>query len=313
MNNSQGSNSEMPAVRTTIVGGRPPGSGKMIGDIPRGIEVLVKKASVDSAFKAMLLAQRAGAAGEIGLVLDASEAAILDLVPAGQLEAIIAATRVEPAKKSAFLGKAAAVMLVALGAATGATKAQVDDGIRPATPATAPAGPPVMKPAGILAGPIRMPIASQPTTASQPATSTQPVTQPAQAEAKPPIGIIARPPIAIAGVMIDPTIGTDQPSQPASQPTTWPAVPAEKVEALLPQLDSEDFKQREVAQKAMIDLGPGAVPVIQDILAKKKDLSLEVQARLQRVIRALQPTPEPVRPIEVRATRGVRAMPPQAN
>ena len=34
---------EQEAVRTTIVGGRPPGSGKSVGNIPRGIEVLVKK------------------------------------------------------------------------------------------------------------------------------------------------------------------------------------------------------------------------------------------------------------------------------
>jgi len=37
---------EQPAVRTTIVGGRPPGSGKGIGSVPRGIEVLVKKTAV---------------------------------------------------------------------------------------------------------------------------------------------------------------------------------------------------------------------------------------------------------------------------
>lgn len=38
---------EQEAVRTAIVGGRPPGSGTRVGAIPRGVEVLVKKASVD--------------------------------------------------------------------------------------------------------------------------------------------------------------------------------------------------------------------------------------------------------------------------
>ncbi|GAG42054.1 unnamed protein product, partial [marine sediment metagenome] len=53
---------EQPAVRTTIVGGRPPGSGKTVGPIPRGIEVLIKKAAVDPGFKMLLLAKRDGAA-----------------------------------------------------------------------------------------------------------------------------------------------------------------------------------------------------------------------------------------------------------
>jgi len=39
---------EQEAVRTTIVGGRPPGSGQPVGRIPRGIEVLLKKAAVDA-------------------------------------------------------------------------------------------------------------------------------------------------------------------------------------------------------------------------------------------------------------------------
>ena len=46
---------EQDAVRTTIVGGRPPGSGKPLGPIPRGLEVLVKKAAVDAEFRQLLL------------------------------------------------------------------------------------------------------------------------------------------------------------------------------------------------------------------------------------------------------------------
>ena len=85
-------------------------------DIPRGIEVLVKKASVDRGFKARLLEQRSRAADEIGLELEPSEAMMLDGVPAEQLETIIAHTTVAPARRAAFLGTAAAVMLAALGA-----------------------------------------------------------------------------------------------------------------------------------------------------------------------------------------------------
>jgi len=109
---------EQAAVKTTIVGGRPPGPGKPVGPIPRGIEVLIKKAAVDPEFRTVLLEKRAAAADEIGLVLDPAEAFMLRAAPREQLEAIIARTKVHPNVRSAFLGRAAAVMLVALGAGT---------------------------------------------------------------------------------------------------------------------------------------------------------------------------------------------------
>jgi hypothetical protein len=109
---------EQETVRTTIVGGRPPGSGQPLGPIPRGIEVLIKKAAVDPEFKALLLAQRGEAAKTIGLVLDPAEAMMMAAAPAAQLESVIAQTTVAPSLRPAFLGRAAAVMLVALGAGT---------------------------------------------------------------------------------------------------------------------------------------------------------------------------------------------------
>jgi hypothetical protein len=146
---------EQPAVKTTIVGGRPPGPGKGVGEIPRGIEVLVKKASVDPDFRTLLLGKRAEAAREIGLTLEPAEAMMLDAVPAAQLETIIAHTTVSSVTRAAFLGKAAALMLAALTAAgceeqppapTGSrpdpppTKGILSD--RPATPAPTTATPP---------------------------------------------------------------------------------------------------------------------------------------------------------------------------
>lgn len=113
---------EQEAVRTTIVGGRPAGSGKPVGNIPRGIEVLVKKASVDSKFKALLLAKRDEAAKEIDLQLDSDEAMLLSAIPVEQLEAIIAKTHVPAGSRAAFLGKVAAVMLVALTAVAACDK-----------------------------------------------------------------------------------------------------------------------------------------------------------------------------------------------
>jgi hypothetical protein len=95
---------EAEAVRTTIVGGRPPGGGANVGDIPRGVEVLVKKAAVDPAFKNILK-------------LSPAEEAMLAAVPEAQLHAIIARTKVSPSLRPAFLGYAAAAMLAALNVA----------------------------------------------------------------------------------------------------------------------------------------------------------------------------------------------------
>ena len=105
---------EQEAVRTTSVGGRPPGSGKAIGNIPRGVEVLVKKASVDPEFRELLLEKRAEAAKEIDLELEPAEAMMLKAVPREQLEAIINRTTVEPKNRRTFLGCTGWAMLAAL-------------------------------------------------------------------------------------------------------------------------------------------------------------------------------------------------------
>jgi acyl carrier protein len=129
---------EQESVCTTIVGGRPPGSGQPVGNIPRGIEVLVKKAAVDAAFKARLLSTRAAAAGEIGLRLEPAEAMMLTIAPAEQLEAVIARTAVPQEHRRAFLGQAAAAMLGVLAATGGVTTAgqilQAPGGVAPDRP-----------------------------------------------------------------------------------------------------------------------------------------------------------------------------------
>ncbi len=126
---------EQEAVRTTIVGGRPPGSGQPVGAIPRGIEVLVKKAAVDPEFKTRLLDRRADAAAEIGLELDAAERMMLAAVPTEQLEAIIARTTVPEEHRRAFLGQTAAAMLAAVAAITvGCERRPAPKGIRPDPP-----------------------------------------------------------------------------------------------------------------------------------------------------------------------------------
>jgi len=84
--------------------------------VPRGIEVLVKKAAVDPEFKALLLAKRAEAANSIGLALEPSEVAILMSIQADQLQAMISKTKVNPKHRGTFLGSCAGQMLIAVGA-----------------------------------------------------------------------------------------------------------------------------------------------------------------------------------------------------
>jgi len=109
---------EQEAVRTTIVGGRPPGSGQPIGPVPRGIEILLKKAVVDPEFRKLLLDDPNQAAASIELELDPVESAMLRTFPKEQLAAVIDKTQVPQTQRRAFLGHTAALMLTVLGGAT---------------------------------------------------------------------------------------------------------------------------------------------------------------------------------------------------
>jgi acyl carrier protein len=118
--------------------------------IPQGIEVLVRKASVDPAFKMLLLERRTAAAEQIGLELSAAEAAMLQAVPAAQLEAMIAHTTVPDEHRRAFLGQAAAAMLAAAGMISTAMaieppKLQAPGGVRPPSPNPAPTKEPTVQ------------------------------------------------------------------------------------------------------------------------------------------------------------------------
>jgi len=109
---------EQESVRTTIVGGRPPGSGQPIGAIPRGIEVLVKKAAVDEEFRRLLLDDPNQAAMSIELELEPVESAMLKTFPKEQLAVIIDKTEVPQLHRRAFLGQSAATMVALLGGIT---------------------------------------------------------------------------------------------------------------------------------------------------------------------------------------------------
>ncbi len=99
--------------------------------------MLVRKAAIDAAFRKLLLDKRSAAALEIELELDPAEVGMLNAAPASQLEAVIARTNVSAKVRPAFLGKAAAVMLAALGAGTAGCRRQpAAGGARPDNPQT---------------------------------------------------------------------------------------------------------------------------------------------------------------------------------
>ncbi|MGD8718947.1 MAG: carboxypeptidase-like regulatory domain-containing protein [Candidatus Zixiibacteriota bacterium] len=86
-------------------------------EIPRNVEVLIKKAAVDPAFKETLLSKRARAADDIALALEPAEAAMLEAVSDEQLKTIIGRTKVSPNLRPVLLGATAGAMLAALAAA----------------------------------------------------------------------------------------------------------------------------------------------------------------------------------------------------
>jgi hypothetical protein len=90
---------------------RQPGE-QNIGSIPVGIDVLVKKASVDPKFRQILLEKRGEAARKIDLELTESEKNMLSSISAEQLEKIIENTKVKPEHRAIFLGNVGKLMLV---------------------------------------------------------------------------------------------------------------------------------------------------------------------------------------------------------
>ena len=127
---------EQESVRTTIVGGRPPGSGQPVGQIPRGIEVLLKKAAVDKKFRELLFDDPSRAVASIELELEPVESAMLQTFPKEHLSAIVEQTDVPEMYRRTFLGKSAAAMVLLLGGivpTVGCPK-----GIRPGFPPTFP-------------------------------------------------------------------------------------------------------------------------------------------------------------------------------
>ena len=100
----------------TIVGGRS-ADGTPAGNSPRGMEILLKKASVDKDFARLLLDSPDEAARLISLDLQDSERMILVSTPKTTLEAMISHTSVKRHQLSAFRTLSASLMLAAILAA----------------------------------------------------------------------------------------------------------------------------------------------------------------------------------------------------
>lgn len=97
----------------TIVGGRS-GKPETPQNYPRGIEVLLKKASVDKDFAEVLVRSPSEAAQLIGLALEESEKTVLESIPEGTLRGMIRKTVVKRTQITAFKTMSASLMIAAV-------------------------------------------------------------------------------------------------------------------------------------------------------------------------------------------------------
>jgi membrane carboxypeptidase/penicillin-binding protein PbpC len=104
----------MSGGERTIVGGRSR-SDRIVRDIPRGIEILLKKAKADAAFRELLLRDPLQAARSIELELGESEAKMLTCAPRAHLRAMVDHTSIPRQQVAVFrTAKTAAALVLAL-------------------------------------------------------------------------------------------------------------------------------------------------------------------------------------------------------
>ena len=109
-------------VGTTIVGGQPPRNRRQTVSVPAGVEKLLYLAAMDDAVRRDLLQDRDRAAAACGVELTPSEAAMVRLAPAAQLEAMIDALDVSEGnvlRRDFLQAVAASAAAVTAGAALG--------------------------------------------------------------------------------------------------------------------------------------------------------------------------------------------------
>lgn len=118
----------MGAEFRTIVGGRSRGD-RFVVDFPRGVEVLLKKARVDPAFRRLLLQDPVRAAASIELDLGAHEQQMLVHTPRSVLDQMVAHTFVPRQLVETFRGATRAAALVLALASTVVTPSLATAGI----------------------------------------------------------------------------------------------------------------------------------------------------------------------------------------
>jgi hypothetical protein len=138
---------EKRAVKTTIVGGQPPGNERPLPPIPVGIEEILGMAAVNDDFAKALYANRDSAVSASGVELTATERGILAAIDAASLRQMVGnVDGVFPNReRRAFLARSAAALLVLAGggAAAAAVAACSDSkkksGVHPTGPEPADA------------------------------------------------------------------------------------------------------------------------------------------------------------------------------
>jgi hypothetical protein len=105
-------------VKTTIVGGQPPGNERPLQNIPVGIEQILAMAAVDDEFAKALLENREAAIKASGVDLTDTETKILLSIQNDSLRQMIENVRgrIPATERRAFIKKSAAALLALVGA-----------------------------------------------------------------------------------------------------------------------------------------------------------------------------------------------------
>ena len=122
MSSSGKSGEGRTAVRTTIVGGQPPGNARSLAEVPIGIERLLGLAAVDDHLAAELERDPVALAEGCGIVLEPTELTVLKATPPSALRGMLDGIRAglaEPARRE-FMKRAAIAVTALLAASTAA-------------------------------------------------------------------------------------------------------------------------------------------------------------------------------------------------
>lgn len=124
------------AVKTTIVGGQPPGNDRQQQPVPVGIEELLTLAAVDDELARVLVEDRSAIIDTGAVSLTSTERSILASIDADSLSRMVARVDLsrEEEDRRSFLGHSAGVVLALVGGGAAATSSCKVTGSRPDNP-----------------------------------------------------------------------------------------------------------------------------------------------------------------------------------